>query len=80
MSDQALGWITPPNPSVSAEYTLTRRSADAAPGYDHCLPDISVTYRWAGSEGAWISGYYQGRQRREPNFVCLHANNGWRLA
>jgi hypothetical protein len=76
MSDT--GWIEPQNPTVSAEYELTRRSADAAPGYDCGLPDIRVTYRWNG-QGAWVSGYYQGRQRREPNLVCLHSNNGWRL-
>lgn len=73
-----MSWIEPPNPELSAEFLLTRRSADAAPGYGRGLPDIEVRYRWNG-RGAWVSGYYEGRQRREPMLVSLHRNNGWRL-
>jgi hypothetical protein len=73
------GWITPPDPDIARDYWVTRRGADAAPGYGHDLPDIRVRYRWNGA-GAWVSGYYediQGRQR--ANLVCLHSNNGWRI-
>ena len=72
------GWIAPPDPTIVAEYWLTRRSADAAPGYDLGLPDIRVKYRWNGSD-AWVTGYYEGIQRREPVLCCLHGGNGWRL-
>ena len=74
----ALGWIEPPNPKVPADYELTRRRADAKPGYEIDLPDISVVYRWNGN-GAWVTGYYQGARRGEPSLFLLHANNGWRL-
>jgi hypothetical protein len=72
-------WIEPNDKSVVADYRLTRRSIDAAAGYDLGLPDVEVTYRWNGCN-AWISGYRDGIQRREAVLVCLHANNGWRIA
>jgi hypothetical protein len=77
------GWITPNNPDVAADYWVTRRAADAAPGYGHDLPDIRVRYRWTGSgagAGAWVNGYYQDIQgRQRANLVCLHPANGWRI-
>ncbi len=72
------GWITPPNPGVIKEYWLTRRSADAEPGYDLGLPDLRIRYCWDGS-GAWITGYSHGMRGPEQILVCLHSNNGWRL-
>lgn len=73
------GWIEPPDPRVPGEYWLTRRSADAASGYDLELPDIRVQRRWAPQERAWITGEYPGRQRMEAKLGCFHSNNGWRL-
>jgi hypothetical protein len=70
------GWIKPPNPSVEAEYWLTCRSADAAPGYDLGLPDIRVRYRWVPDREVWITGYYEDGQ---AELCCFHSNNGWRL-
>lgn len=72
------GWIEPPDRTRSAEYWLTRRNADAAEGYGGFATDLRVKYRWNGDD-AWVKGYYQGRQRQEPNLVCLHSNNGWRI-
>jgi hypothetical protein len=73
-----IGWVEPSNLKVQADYELTRRDVDAAPGYETGRPNIHVTYRWNGRD-AWISGYREGIQRREPILVCLHSNNGWRL-
>jgi hypothetical protein len=72
------GWIEPDDSNLAADYWLTRRSTDSALGYDLVLPDIRVCRRWNGA-GAWVSGYYEGRQRQEAELVCLHGNNGWRI-
>ncbi len=72
------GYIEPPNPRVAADYWVTRRSADAAPGYDLGLPDLRARYHWNGN-GAWITGYRDGIRGRAPNLSCLHSNNGWRV-
>jgi hypothetical protein len=77
--DEQAGWVEPADPTTPAEYELTRRSADAAPGYDLELPDLRVKYRWNG-RGAWISGYYAGAgEQLRAKLVCLHSNNGWRF-
>ena len=72
------GWVIPDDPSVVADYWLTRREADTKPGYGGFAENIRVKYRWNGN-GAWVAGYYHGRQRREPSLCSLHTNNGWRL-
>jgi hypothetical protein len=83
VAEEMAGWIDPPDQTVAAEYWVTRRSADAAPGYDHGLPDIRVRYRWVTpglmGTGSWITGYFQGIQRREAMLACLHSANGWRI-
>jgi hypothetical protein len=71
-------WIEPQDTKLVADYWLTRRNADSAPGYDLGLPDLRVKYRWNG-HNAWVTGEYQGRQRIEPVLSCLHGNNGWRI-
>jgi hypothetical protein len=71
-------WIEPEDKSLVADYWLTRRSADCAPGYDLRLPDIRVAFRWNGKD-AWITGERQGLQRMEPILSCKHGNNGWRI-
>lgn len=77
MSTTQPGWIEPADKTRVAEYWLTRREADAAPGYGGFGPDFRVKCRWNGE--AWIAGYRDGVQRREPHLVCLHSNNGWRI-
>jgi hypothetical protein len=84
MSDST-GWITPPDPNISGDYWVTRRRADAAPGYGTDLPDIRERYHWDGGAwmpgyGAWITGYwYDAQGRKRPTRSCLHSNNGWRI-
>lgn len=65
------GWVVPPDETVSAEYWLTRRDADAAPGYETGLPDIRQLHKWNHHFRAW------GTTR--DDCVMLHSNNGWRL-
>jgi hypothetical protein len=73
------GWITPPNPNVAADYWVTRRGADAAPGYGSELPDIRERFRWNGN-GAWLTGdYYYDHGRKIPDLVLLPSDNGWRI-
>jgi hypothetical protein len=71
-------WIEPQDTRLVAEYWLTCRSADSAPGYDLGLPDIRVR-RWWNGRDAWVVGERMGRQRMETELVCLHGNNGWRI-
>jgi hypothetical protein len=71
-------WIEPQDKTLVADYWLTRRSADAAPGYDLGLPDIRIVCRWNGCD-AWVTGERQGLQRMEPILACKHGNNGWRI-
>ena len=73
-----LGWVLPSDISLVADYWLTRREEDAKPGYGGFGDDIRVKYRWNGN-GSWVTGYYQGLQRREPSLCSLHHYNGWRL-
>lgn len=73
------GYIQPSDPSIVADYWVTRRRADTFPGYDLELPDIREIYRWNGS--AWIVGY-RGNDATlsyEAVLSCLHSNNGWRI-
>ncbi len=78
MSAVKYEWIEPEDKSLVADYWLTCRSADSAPGYDLKLPDIRVMCRWNGKD-AWIIGKFMGRQRMEPILSCKHGNNGWRI-
>ncbi len=71
-------WIEPQDKTLVADYWLTRRSADSAPGYDLGLPDIRIVCRWNGKD-AWVTGERQGLQRMEPILACKHGNNGWRI-
>lgn len=76
-------WIEPDAPDIAAEYWVTRRQADCAPGYGHNLPDIRERYRWLPPNGllrgSWITGYIDGVRGREACRSCLHSNNGWRI-
>jgi hypothetical protein len=72
------GYIKPSDPHVSADYWVTRRSADAAPGYDLKLPDMRFCFRWNGN-GAWITGYREGIPGGGAILSGLHSNNGWRI-
>lgn len=81
------GWIEPPDPTVSAEYWLTRRNVDAVDGYGGFSEDVRVKYRWAPGSNAWITGYtrlFDGKNRMSclhsnNRMSCLHSNNGWRI-
>ena len=73
------GWIEPPDPTVAAEYWITRRSADAEPGGDLGLPDFRACYRWVPESGAWITGYDLGIRGRAARMGLLHPANGWRI-
>lgn len=73
-----MGWIEPKDRSRRAEYWLTCRSADAAPGYDLGLPDRRLLYMWNGHD-AWITGTRWGVPPEVPILSCLHSNNGWRI-
>jgi hypothetical protein len=70
------GWLKPSDPTA-ADYWVTRRSADAAPGYDLGLPDLRVRYLWNGD--VWVTGYHRGALGMDVELGCLHANNGWRI-
>ena len=72
------GWIEPSNRTLVAEYWLTRKEADASPGYAGFTPDIRVRYRWNGQD-SWFTGRFSACHGAEPLMVCLHSNNGWRL-
>lgn len=73
------GWIEPSNRPLVAEYWLTHKAADVAPGYARCGDmDIRVRYRWNGQD-SWFTGRFSAVGREEPLMVCLHGNNGWRL-
>lgn len=68
------GWVEPKDRTKRAEYWLTCRSEDAAPGYDLGLPDRRIRYLWNGQD-AWITGIVWNM----PRMSCLHSNNGWRI-
>jgi hypothetical protein len=73
------GCIRPPNPEVAADYWVTRRRADATPGFGADLRDVRERLRWDGE--AWISGrrWRDSNGRLLPNRRRLHSSNGWRI-
>jgi len=72
-------WLIPTARTVTAEYWVTRRSADAAPGYDLGGDDIRVRCKWVPDQQAWLSGSYWTRQGDRPAFACKSLANGWRI-
>lgn len=72
-------WLHPSDPTLRAEYWVTRRSADATPGYGGFNEDIRAKHLWSPTDNAWVSGSYWTRQGYRPGLVCLHQNNGWRI-
>jgi hypothetical protein len=75
----SVGYIRPPNPQVAADYWVTRRRADATPGFGLDLPDVRERIRWDGE--AWIRGrgWQDSNGRQMPSRASLHSANGWRI-
>jgi hypothetical protein len=71
------GWIEPTDRAPGAEYWLTRRNADAEPGYGGFNADARKRYRWTGS--AWWPADMPWRRGDFDRSVCMHSANGWRI-